>query len=103
MIKKETKTITKEVAYCDICGKRLSKKEENMVGPWACLHYCRLYGYEDRKKYEEEHDDFSVALDLCQECNDKMSDIVLEEWYKFTEKFKDIEELKKKIPYYKDK
>ena len=103
MRKTVTKTINEEITYCDICGKRLSKKEKNMVGPWACLHYCRLYGYEDRKRYEEDHDNFSINLDLCQECNDKMSDIVLEEWYKFTQKFKNTEELKKKIPHSEDK
>lgn len=81
MKKTETVTQTREVFYCDKCGKRLSKKELEDVGPWACLHYLRKY-----TKFEEEHDDFSIDSDLCHECNVEVSGRVLEEWYKFKEK-----------------
>lgn len=94
------KTITKEVAYCDICGKNLSKKEVEQCVPWATLHYGRMY---NGKNCTEESEEFSIKLDLCNFCNDKLSDIILEEWDKFTEKFKNIEELKKKIPLAKDR
>lgn len=88
MKKTETITQTREVFYCDKCGKRLSKKEFGHFSPWACLHYLRKY-----TKFEEEHDSFSINLDLCDECNVEVSERVLEEWYKFKQK---CEEFKKK-------
>lgn len=88
MKKTETITQTREVFYCDKCGKRLSKKEFGHFSPWACLHYLRKY-----TKFEEEHDSFSINLDLCDECNVEVSELILEEWYKFKQK---CEKFKKK-------
>ena len=82
MKKIETVTQTREVYYCDKCGKKLNKKELERSGPWVCLHYLTKYD-----KPSEEHDSFSLGLDLCDECNIELSKLVLEEWYKFTEKF----------------
>ena len=88
MMKVEKVTQTKEIYYCDICGKKLTKKDTKFFGPWATLHYLTKYD-----KYQEEHDDFSSRLDLCTECNEKLSKLILEEWYKFKQK---CEEFKKK-------
>lgn len=88
MMKVEKVTQTKEIYYCDICGKKLTKKEYERTSPWACLHYLTKYD-----KFSEEHDSFSLGLDLCDECNIELSKSILEEWYKFKQK---CEEFKKK-------
>ena len=69
-----TKTIASEEYFCDVCGKKLTKKEEKCWSPYAILNYARwLYN----GKSEDDHADCNSDLDLCEECNEKVVDVVL--------------------------
>lgn len=94
MQKTITRTIKEDAYYCDVCGKKLTKKEIEQCVSWATLHYGRMY---NGKNCTDEFDEFTVKLDLCNICNNKLSDIVLKSWYEFKEKFENEELLIEKI------
>lgn len=77
-----TKTITSEEYFCDVCGKKLTKKEIKCWPPYAVLHYARFYN----GKAEDDHDEYSACLDLCEECNSKVVGIVSHYFDEFTQK-----------------
>ena len=77
-----TKTITTEEFFCDICGKKLSKKEEKCWPPYATLNYSGFYS----GKVEDDHEEYNACLDLCEECNSKVVNVVLHYFDEFTQK-----------------
>lgn len=77
-----TKTITTEEFFCDVCGKKLSKKEEKCWPPYAVLHYSGFYN----DKVEDDHEEYNACLDLCEECNSKVVNTVLHYFDEFAQK-----------------
>ena len=96
MKKTVTKTITKtkDEYYCDICGKKLDKKDLNATYPYSITYYNYI-NYTG--KLEETHDEFNIPLDFCRECNLKASKLIQREWIEFAKKFQNIEKVKEMI------
>ena len=77
-----TKTITEQEFYCDICGKKLTEQEKKYWSPYAVLHYADIYN----GKVYDSHNEYSTYLDLCEECNEKVTNVVLYQFNDFTKK-----------------
>jgi len=71
---KKTETYTKDVYYCDVCGKKI---EHNVVNPYVVVRYQSIIESNKSSKLYDDSIEFNSNLDLCGYHSRCLSNIIL--------------------------